>query len=219
MNVLFKMKKPQWHWYHRAKQTQLLGKEALPGASLLFKSLTSVPLSNYCKVYFYFYTPRLRKHVSLKGFSYTISEMAFQKSKFQIVWHAKYTSRLANKHASGYPWLHVTSFCPLYLHLVVLPPIPLIQNSRLHHLIGLRLSFLNSLFANLGWDEAIVGPNVGTWHGAELGRVCCHTVACKQSSTNMPTSESVRWFEIILLCLSKRKSQTADLMVVIKPCY
>lgn len=177
------------------------------------------PFQIIAKFIFISILPGLESMFLSKAFLTLYLKWLFKKVSFRLYDMQNILGRLANKHASGYPWLHVTSFCPLYLHLVVLPPIPLIQNSRLHHLIGLRLSFLNSLFANLGWDEAIVGPNVGTWHGAELGRVCCHTVACKQSSTNMPTSESVRWFEIILLCLSKRKSQTADLMVVIKPCY
>lgn len=77
MNVLFKMKK-LYDIVITMQSQWTLGKQALPCA-LFFISLTTVCLSNSSKMYFHFYTPRLRKHVSLKGFSYTISEMAIQK--------------------------------------------------------------------------------------------------------------------------------------------
>lgn len=77
MNVLFKMKK-LYDIVITMQSQRTLGKQALPCA-LFFISLTTVCLSNSSKMYFHFSTPRLRKHVSLKGFSYTISEMAIQK--------------------------------------------------------------------------------------------------------------------------------------------
>lgn len=50
-----------------------------PGLQVFIPSLTEVPLLNYSKVYFHFSAPRLRKPTSVRGFSYTVSEMAFQK--------------------------------------------------------------------------------------------------------------------------------------------
>ena len=69
MNVLFNIKKLEQHWYHQAEQAQTKGKEALPCALFILR-ITSMPLANYTKVYFYFYTPKLIKPVSLKGFSH-----------------------------------------------------------------------------------------------------------------------------------------------------
>lgn len=63
----------------RAEHT--LGKQAGPVLRLFSLSLTNMPPSNDSNVYFHFCTPRLKRPISLKGFSDTISEMVFQKKK------------------------------------------------------------------------------------------------------------------------------------------
>lgn len=114
MNVLFKMKK-LYDIVITMQSQRTLGKQALPCA-LFFISLTTVCLSNSSKMYFHFYTPRLRKHVSLKGFSYTISEMAIQKKAiFGLHDMPNMFSQLANKRAS-----RPTAPCHLFLPLQLL---------------------------------------------------------------------------------------------------
>lgn len=70
------MKKLEQRWYPQAQQAQTKGKEALPCALFILR-IRSMPLANYTKVYFYFYTPKLIKPISLKGFSHIWK--AFQK--------------------------------------------------------------------------------------------------------------------------------------------
>lgn len=128
MNVLFKMKK-LYDIVITMQSKRTLGKQALPCA-LFFISLTTVCLSNSSKIYFHFYTPRLRKHVSLKGFSYTISEMAIQKKPSSDYMTCQICLASWQINVRADLWLRFTCFC-LYIVSVALSPFPLLHKSSL----------------------------------------------------------------------------------------
>lgn len=198
MNVLFKTRNcSDTDITTRSKHRPWVNRHS-PVLRLFFISLTNVPFSNYSKVYFHFYMPRLRKHISLKGFSHTVSEMAFQKKGIFGSHDVQNTfGRLANKHANKHPQLHATRFRLLQL---LQSPFPLPPNSEQSTLpfnwLWRPKSFLKFFFFFLPiWEQRVIAVSNAANQDTvcvvrEVGKVCCYPAACKWCHfTNTPALE------------------------------